>query len=176
MTATYIISQIFVILAYIFLGIGFGKKEHSKILFYSTIYCFLNTIHYILLSGLLGALANIVSIIRNIIFYNNDKKSKKNLKLILYLFCIISIIYTIILYKNPFDIFPCILTLIGTYSYWNTNTKVTRIGCILVSICYIVYAIPIQSYFTIVLEVFLIIKTLLGYFKYEKNKNEIGAQ
>ena len=123
--------------------------------------------HYILLSGTMGAISNIIGLVRNLSFYYNEKRGRKNSKTLLLIFCFIAIILTIIFYKTPVDLLPCILTLIGIYSYWNTNTKVTRIGNILVSICYIIYAIPIKSYFSMILEGYLVIKTLIGYFKYE---------
>ena len=172
MTTSYILSQILVILAYIFLGIGLGKKSRKQILEYSTIYNILTTIHYILLSGIMGAIAGIIGLIRNLLFYYNEKRSIKNSKLILYVFCIISVTLTIVFYKTPVDILPCVLTLIGIYSYWNTNTKVTRIGNILISICYIIYAIPLKSYFSILLEGYLVVKTLIGYYKYETERKD----
>ena len=130
----YIFSQILVIIAYIFLGLGLGKKSRKQILLYGIIYNALIAVHYMLLSGIMGAIASIIGLIRNILFYYNEKKKKKNSILLLYSFFIITIIFTIIFYKTPIDILPCILTLIGIYAYWNTNTKITRIGNILISI------------------------------------------
>lgn len=167
MKTSYILSQVLIIIAYIILGIGLGKKSRKHILVYSSIYNILSASHYILLSGTMGAISNIIGLIRNLSFYYNEKKGRKNSKMLLLIFCFIAIVLTIIFYKTPVDLFPCILSLIGIYSYWNTNTKVTRIGNILISICYIIYSIPIKSYFLIILEGYLVIKTLIGYFKYE---------
>lgn len=172
MDSTYIFSQILVVMAYIILGIGLGKKNRKQILFYGIIYNILIGIHYIFLSAIMGTIASIIGLLRNIIFYYNEQNKKKNSYSLLYVFFITTILITIAFYKTPIDILPCVLTLIGIYSYWNSNTKITRIGNILVSICYIIYSIPIRSYFTTILELYTVIATLIGYFKHEiKNSN-----
>lgn len=169
MSLSYIISQALVTIAYIILGIGLSRKSRIQILIGSSVYSILAGIHYILLFGTMGAISCFIGVIRNLLFYHNEKHAKENSKLILYAFCIITIILTVVFYQSLFDIFPCILSIIGVYSYWNTSTKVTRIGNLLISACYIVYAISIQSYFTIILEVYLVFQTLIGYYKHEKN-------
>lgn len=82
--------------------------------------------------------------------------------------CGITILITIILYKSPLDLIPMILALVGIFTYWTSNTKTLRICNIICSLCYIVYAIPIKSYITIVCEIYLASTTIIGLIKYEK--------
>lgn len=166
----YITSQILIVLAYIILGIGLRKEKRIQILNYSNIYQLLLMFSYMLLGGIMGILSSIISLCRNILFIYNEKRNRENSKMILIVLSIISISLTIIFYKSPIDFFPCILTLIGIYSYWCKDTKVTRIGNILVSACYIIYAIPLKSWFSIIAEMYIVINTLIGCFKYEKKK------
>lgn len=170
MSIQYWISQALVVIAYIILGIGIRKKERMTLLLSSSLYQLLMVIHYSLLLGLMGVIAGVIALLRNIIFIYNEKRNKSNPTWILIAFSLISIALTFIFYKSPADILPCILTLVGIYSYWCTNTKVTRIGNLIISGCYIVYAIPLKSWFLMICEIFVIINTIRGYLEYERNK------
>lgn len=168
MEASYIISQILVIIAYIICGFGFLQKKRIHILIYSSIFNVLMLFQYLILNASMGVIANSINIIRNIIFIYNIKKSKSNSKFILFIFICSTISLTAFFYQTPLDIFPCFIALLGTFSYWISNTKFLRIANIFCSICYIIYAFPIKSYITIIAETYLIITTLIGYIRYEK--------
>ena len=165
----YWISQIIIIVAYIILGIGLRKKERIQILTFSSLYQGLIVISYILLLGTMGVIAGIIALLRNVLFIYNEKKGRTNSSWILVIFSIIAIILTIIFYETPIDIFPCVLTLVGIFSYWCTSTKITRIGNLIVSGCYIIYAIPLKSWFTIICEMYLVINTIIGIVKHERH-------
>ena len=168
MTLSYCISQVIVVLAYIILGIGLRKEKRIQILLFSSVYQLLMIAHYSLLLGIMGIIASIIALLRNLLFIYNEKKEKKNPTWILLLFIIIAIILTLVFFDKPFDIFPCIMTIIGIYSYWCKNTKITRIGNIIISVCYIVYAISLNSWFSIICELYLVINTILGYLKHDR--------
>ncbi len=165
---TYWISQIVVVIAYLILGIGLRKKKRIHILIFSSIYQGLLVISYILLFGTMGIIASVIALLRNFLFIYNEIKGKRNPSWFLVLFGIIAIVLTIVFYESPVDIFPCILTLVGIYAYWCTSTKITRLGNLVISGCYIIYAISLSSWFTIACEMYLVINTLVGYFKYER--------
>ena len=170
-TTTYLISQILIIIAYALLGIGLQKKKRIQILTFSSIFQILMIIHYSLLWGISGIIASIIALLRNILFIYNDKKNKNNPVSILFLFAIIAIISTFYFYKTLADLLPCILTLIGIYSYWSKSTKITRIGNLLISVCYILYAVSLKSWLSILCELYLIVNTIIGYLKYERYQN-----
>ena len=167
MTIRYWISQIIVVIAYIVLGSGFKKKSRTQILLFSSAYQILMIVHFSLLSGLSGIIAGAIALMRNSVFIYNEKKQRENPKWILILFCGIAALLTFIFYQSPQDLFPFILTLVGIYSYWNRNTKVTRIGNLVISCCYIAYAIYLKSWLTIVCEVYFAANDIYGYFKNE---------
>jgi uncharacterized membrane protein HdeD (DUF308 family) len=170
MDTKYWIAQAIIVVAYILLGIGLRKKNRMEILAFSCIYQALMVIQFTLLGGVMGIIASIIALLRNALFIYNEKKSKANPKWILAVFGVIAIVLTIIFYKSPVDILPCVLTLVGIYSYWASSTKVTRVGNIVISMCYIIYAIPFKSWFSIICEGYLIINTIVGYCKFESKK------
>lgn len=169
----YLISQLLVLMAYLLVGVGLRREKKIDLLIYSSLYHVLMAVHYVLLLGYLGALSSTIGLIRNIIFIYNERRKKQNSRSILIIFSVITVMLTVFFYAKPADILPAILALIGLYVYWCTNMKVVRLGNICISICYILYAISLKSWFTIVCEMYLIINTLIGYFKHEhKAKND----
>lgn len=167
MDIKYILSQIFAAIAFIILGIGFRKEKRIQILIYSSIFQIFSIASYALLNGVMGIISCIISLFRNILFIFYEKNSNKNSNIILILFGTIAIALTCVFYKSPIDIFPCVITLIGIYSFWNKTTKVTRIGNIIVGVCSIIYAIPLKSWLLVVCELYVIINTIVGLVKYD---------
>lgn len=165
-----LIAQIIVFIAYIICGMAFLQKKQYKILIFVSLFNFLMLVQYYLLNATMGIIANIINIIRNLVFIYNIKHNKQNSIYILAFFCIATISLTIVFYNSYLDIFPCFIALIGTFSYWINNTKVLRLCNILCSVCYIIYAIPLRSYITIIAEFYLIITSIIGYVKHEKKK------
>jgi len=168
MPSIYWLSQLFVVIAYIICGIAFLQKKQFKILILVTIFNLLMLIQFSLLGAIMGAIANGINISRNLLFIYNIKIKKENTKIVLYFFLLITIVLTFVFYSSPIDLFPCILALIGTYAYWSNNTKTVRICNLICSCCYIIYAIPIKSYFTIIAEAYLVLTTIIGYLKHER--------
>jgi len=124
---------------------------------------------YFLLNGVMGVIVCILNIIRNLVFIYNEKHSRNNPIGLLFIFSAFSLILTLIFYTSIIDLIPCTLSLLGLFAYWCPSTKILRILNILCSFCYIIYAIPLQSYFTIICELYLILTTFIGLIKHENN-------
>ena len=169
----YFFSQLLVLIAYIICGIAFLQKKQIKIMLFVSLFNFLILIQYSLLNATMGIISNAINIIRNVVFIINLKLNRKNPKILLIIFFLSTIILTTIFYSSPIDIFPCAIALVGTFSYWINNTKILRICNIFCSVCYIIYALPIKSYITIISETYLIVTTIIGYMKHECTKNTI---
>lgn len=165
-----VLSQVIVTVAYIVCGIAFLQKEQYRILCFILIFNSLMLFQYYLLNATMGMIANTINIIRNLIFMYNLKHNRENHICLLMCFFVITILLTICFYTSCLDVFPCFIALLSTFSYWVNNTKKLRICNILCSMCYIIYAIPIHSYVTIVAETFLIVTTIIGYIRYEHKK------
>lgn len=100
----------------------------------------------------------------------DEKKNKSTSNIVLIIFAILSIILTIVFYKNPIDIFPCVLTVITIYTVGSRNTKINRCGCLFASVCWIIYAIAFKSLLVIICESYLSICTIIGLIKYNLKK------
>lgn len=158
----YLLSQISVIIATIFIAFTYFSKDRRKILILFILYSIFYGIHYLLLDALTGFFMNIVSIIRNFIFFRHEIKNKKNSKLFLIILFLIIIFFTIYSYKDVFSIISMFASITSTYSIWQKNLKIYRILSILVSIFFIIYAIHIKSLLAIITEIILLFAEFIG--------------
>lgn len=158
----YLLSQIIVIVATIFIAFTYFIKNRKKILILFILYSIFYGIHYLLLNAITGFLMNLVSIIRNIIFYKQEINNKQNSKIFLVVLFSIIILFTLCSYKDYYSLISMSASLISTYSIWQKNPIIYRILAVIVSICFIIYAIHINSVFAIITEVFLLTTEIIG--------------
>lgn len=174
MTVTYILSQVFIIINYIFLVMTYQSKSRKNILIYNFGALIATGISYIFLSAYSGLAMVIVAIIGNIIFIVDEKKNGKSSKnstkdyIILVVLYVISIISAIFTYNGILSMMSVIATMLYTYSVWQKNTKVYKMLGIPVGIIWIIYNIYIFSIFGIILEAVLTISAIVGYIKESK--------
>ena len=158
----YLLSQIIVIVATIFIAFTYFIKNRKKILILFILYSIFYGIHYLLLNAITGFLMNLVSIIRNIIFYKQEINNKQNSKIFLVVLFSIIILFTLCSYKDYYSLISMSASLISTYSIWQKSPIIYRILAVIVSICFIIYAIHINSVFAIITEVFLLTTEIIG--------------
>ena len=174
---TYIMSQVFTIIMYIFSGFSYYAKNRKRVLILNFMSLISVSIAYILLQAWTGLAMNIVAIIRNIIFLIDEKKNgirDKNTKtdiailIILYTIIIISTIFT---YNGLLSLASVIATCIYTFSVWQKNVKLYKFLGIFVETFWIIYNIYIKSIFGIILEAVVLICAITGYIKEIRKKN-----
>ena len=171
MDLVYIISQVFVAISYIVLGIGLRREKRMDILICSNIYFFFLILSYLMLGALSGVISCSVSFFRNFIYMYDEQHNRPTPKYICFLFVIITIVLTMIFYKNLIDIFPCVLTTITIFTVGSRSTKINRLGSLFGSVCWIIYAFAFKSWFVIICETYLAICTINGLLKYNFKKN-----
>ncbi len=181
MTTAYILSQIFIIINYIFLAITYQLKNRKSILIINFGALIATGLSYVFLKAYSGLAMVILAIIRNIIFIIDEKKNGKSEELytkdyiILAVLVIISIVSAIFTYNGFLSMMSVMGTMMYTYSVWQKNTKVYKILGIPVGILWIIYNIYIFSIFGIILETVLLVSALIGYIREKKQtkKNNI---
>ena len=143
---TYIVSQIFFIFNYVFLLLTYRVKTKKKILIFNTISCISDAIWFLLLWAFSWCSMIILALIRNILFWYNDKKSNITLHNISFIILFFSIIlFSLITYNWLANILPWISWIIYLYSIRQKNIKIYRILWIPVALCWILYSFYIQS-------------------------------
>lgn len=143
---TYILSQVFFVFNYIFLLLTYHVKTKKKILVFNTISCISDAIWFLLLWAFSWCSMIILALVRNIIFWYNDKKSNTTLHNISFIILFFSIIiFSIITYDWLYSILPWISWIIYLYSIRQKNIKIYRILWIPVALCWILYSFYIHS-------------------------------
>lgn len=174
MTIPYILSQIFILINYVFIIMTYQSKSRKNILIFNFGALIASGLSYIVLSAYSGLAMTVVAIIRNIIFIIDEKKNGKREKnetkdyIILAILYIISIISGILTYKGILSMMSVIATMLYTYSVWQKNTKIYKILGMPIGIIWIIYNIYIFSVFGIISETVLAVSAIIGYMKERK--------
>lgn len=172
MTTTYILSQIFTILTYIFLASTYLLKSRKKILIINFISLIANALAYIFLNAWTGVAMCLVALIRNIIFLIDEKKktnkiTKKDIIVLIILY-IISVISALFTFDGHLSLLSVIATMLYTYSVWQKKPKTYKLLGIPVGILWILYNIYVKSLFGIILESILLVFSTIGYILTER--------
>lgn len=154
---TYVLSQVFVCLCYLFLGLTYVIKNRNMILSFSLAALLFNGIHYTLLGAWAGVGVVCIAIVRNILFLIQQKikaldKYVIDDWIILIFLMIISIITAVWTYVSVLSLFSIAASMVYTVSVWQKNIKVYKIFGIISGILNIVYFVFIKSKLGIILE------------------------
>ncbi len=167
----YIISQILVIVYYLLLMSTYQLKNRNRILFINFLALVVIGLSYFLLDAYTGIAMVCVGMIRNAIFYLDEKKygksdkiKKKDIFIILFL-TIILIGASFYTYDGVFSLMSSLATYLYTVSIWQKNTKVYKILGIPVSIAGIAYNVFIFSIFGIIFESVTLLSAIVGFFR-----------
>ncbi len=176
LTLEYILSQVFIIISYLFLVLSYQAKSRKTILIYSFVSLIANGISYVFLQAYTGLAMCFVALFRNIIFMVDEKKNGKSEKIskkdivILAVLYLISLLSTVFTYDGFLSLLSVFATMLYTYSVWQKKTTIYKILGLPIGILWIAYNIYIMSIFGIILESILTISAIYGYFKEKKNK------
>lgn len=173
-TKSYIISQILVVIMYVFLGISYFSKERNKILISNIFAHIFQTISPLFLNGYTGAMMGFIMVVRDGILYVDNKLNKnENRKKDIFILCILLImiiIGTIFTYDGVLSLLSVFATLVLLFGIWQKDSNKYKIYGFIGSILWLLYYIYLKSIFAIVLESLLCICTVIAYLKEYKKK------
>lgn len=158
MRITYIISQIFVIIQYIFIITTYQVKTKRQIIIFNTLAATSAIISFLCLEAYSGCMMSLVSILRNLLFFKMKEKDKIKLTIIL----IILFGLTIFTYNGILSLMPSVGTLLYTLSVWQNDTKIYKKYGILIELSWLIYFIYVKSLFGIILEGISLISIIIG--------------
>ena len=129
------------------------------------------TIHYYLLSGITGAICNLIGLFALFSIYIIEKYKWKNKNYIAGLFIITLFIINIVTFQNVFSIFPLIASIVVILSFMSDNEDFIRGIGVISAVCWLIYAIAYKSYISIVFEIITLVGTVIAFAKNTKNSN-----
>lgn len=166
-----VVAQIVGIIAYILLVASYYRKNKAQILFIQIFASLAFGIHYFMLSGLTGAICNIISLIMMIIIYFYDKSKRKNKKLLIAILIPVLIAISLLSWENIYSVFPIFSSTIMLVAFLLKNEKTIRIFGVISNLSWTVYGIIHMSYSSIIFEIFAVAGTAISLIKEKKSKN-----
>ena len=150
-------------------------KNRTTILLFGFLSAIATGASHFCLAAYSGLAMTCVSVIRNSIFFVQEKHGKTD-KITKVDWAILTVLFTIAIVSAyfTFDGFLSLMsvfaTLIYTYSVWQKSTNVYKYLGIPTSICWIIYDIYITSWFGMLLESALMISAIIGIIRVHKKK------
>lgn len=166
----FILIQFIGAIGYSLLAYSYFKKDKRKILFMQIIAYTMFTIHYYLLSGLTGAICNMIGLIALLAIYLFDKYKWKYKIIMASFFVLILLGVNIATFQNVYSIFPLIASIIVIISFMSDNEHFIRGIGVISAVCWLIYAIVYRSYIGIAFEVVTLIGVVVAFIKSDKNR------
>lgn len=132
-------------------------------------------LHYYLLGAYTAVIINIISLLRAVIFYNNEKEWAKN-KLWLFVCIVLFALSPVIQWQAYYSLFPAVAMILTSIGLWSHNMKLTRIMFVINSPFMLAYNVLCGSYSCAIIETFAFISFLLSVYRFDikkSNANEI---
>ena len=157
-------------IGYILLSLSYFKKTKNQILLMQIVAYVFFAMHYYLLTGITGAICNLIELFALVIIYVFEKFKYKG-RFFLAIFLMLALItINILTYQNIFSIFPMIAAIIVIVSFLMNNENRIRMIGVVAAICWLIYAIAYKSYVSIIFEIITFIDVSVAYLKNKYNK------
>lgn len=165
-----VLAQVIAIIALTMTFISYQQKNKKKFLFFQILASLSYSLQYFVLGALSGAITDLISLGKNVIFYKDEEKGKITKFNVFITIEIIVIICGIITYQNVFSLLPIFITIINTYGNWQKNLKVSYMIGFLNSILWIIYNVAVGAYVLIINCIIELIGSIIGIIKISKRK------
>ena len=164
----FLLAQIFGFLAFFVSILSVLQKHRSKYIYYNLTQNIFSCVQYYLLDKVIATYLTIISVIRLIIYRFKEKYHIILYALILIFFVSINIIISILTFENWYDIFPMVASTLVCFSVWQSNVVFMKIILIITKFLWGIYAVITRAYFSIAMDIFMIIWTIFYLIKQRK--------
>jgi hypothetical protein len=164
-----IIGQILSILGMILTILSFQMKTKKQILMLQTVGTCFFLVSFFLLGSLSAVYLNVVFLVRNVVFYFEDKLKWVRGKACLFVLLIAVIVAGAFGMRTAWDVLPMIGALFGTVAAGMKNENTFRLLKLGDSPCWLIYNFSVPSVGGIVCEMFNIVSIIVGIVRYRKN-------
>lgn len=161
--------QILGVIAWGLLTVSYWQKKKLNLIVLQLIAYILYAVHFLFLDGLSGSLCNIAGIIVLFLLLIKEKINNKCYWMII-LILLLYIPIGIYSYSGLYTILPILASITPLMSNWQKNIVVIKIGGIIGSLCWLIYALFVNSYSTLITEIIFIISTVVALFINNKKK------
>ena len=168
----YYIAQIFGACALVTCFLSYQKTKKKDFLVIQFITNIFYMLQYLILKAYSGCYASVVSFIKNICFYNLEKRNKKISLGILIMFEIAFFIGGVLTYDEIYSLIPIFIHSVYTFGTWLKDLRITYTIGICSSVLWIVYGFIVGTHVSIIASVVELIASILGLKKLLIKKEE----
>lgn len=143
------------------------QKDHFKILKFQNLANMFYMIQYTLLGAYPASCMNLISMLRGIVFFNDEKNNRKTSLNILILFFIVIVLAGLLAFQNIYSLIPIIITLLYSYSLWQKNLTIFRVIFVLAASGWFVYNLLVGAYVTLIGNIFEFTFGIVSIIKYD---------
>lgn len=162
----YYIAQAVGIVGLTFAVISFQKNSNKGILFFQVLAELTFFVHFTLLGAYTGAYMNLIGAVRNLVFYNREKRWAQS-KNWVFVFIAVYVIIGILTWKNEFSILPIIAMTLSSIALWIKNPKFTRLIVLPSSPCWLIYNIESSSIAGVLTESFVLSSLIIAIIRFD---------
>ncbi len=166
-------AQLVGIVALLINVLSYQFNERKKILtmqFFSGAFF---TLHYFLLSAYAGAVSNLLSVLRALLFSYRGRYKWASHSALPVIFVVVSLISTVFTYQNPMSIVPTIAFTFNSVALWSNRPIITRIFTIPNNSLFLVYNIANLSFSGIISDTFVLISLLVAFIRFDILKKPV---
>lgn len=160
LSSTFLIAQCIGIIALTFNVIASLGKTRKQILIGQLLGPVFFAVHFFLLAAYVGALVNLIVLLRTIIFQRTKHSIFWLVLFIGALVCVLTFTS-----KGLITAFPVLGTMIGTYALWRDNPAAIRFFFVLSAIIWVPYTILVNSYAGLVNQIIVSVALLIGIYR-----------
>lgn len=175
---TYIVSQILMLIGYVFIGLSYIEKKRSRLLVLLICSSIAMGIGFGFLSAWTGFGVCMVGIVRDSVNYLVDKKRTDPKKItgpdyfLLVLWLVAYVVIALLTETGIYTWFAMISMVIYAVSVWQRNVFIYRVLGIFVAIFWMLYCVYEQNLVGVIFETCLFIASIIGIFLYIKNNKK----
>lgn len=166
----FFIAQIFGVFALLFWLCSVLQTKRSKILTFQNLANIFYASQYTLLGAFPATCMNLVSTLRGLVFYSNDKKNKTMSIWVLLVFIILIAVIGLFTYQNIYSLIPLIITALYSYSVWQKKLIIFRIIFIIGAIGWIIYNSIVGAYVSLIGNFFELTFGIIAFVKNDIKK------
>ena len=169
MEPLFLIAQACGIGGLILLFVSFQTKTTQKICLAQSIACVFFVAQFSLLGAWTGAALNGLSLVRNLVYANNDKKWASGIYWPIG-FSVINAIFVILTWSDIFSLLPAIAMVVSNFALQLKNAQLARAVNFPASPLWLVYDLHTKAYMGVFNEIMVMSSILLGLWRYRKEK------
>lgn len=167
----FLLAQIFGLLAFIIAICSVVQRSRVNYIYYNLSQNVCSGVQYLFLGKMVAFYLCIVTIIRLIVYRFKEKYNNILYIIILVFFVLLSIATSILTFSEWYDIFPAIASVLVCFSVWQDNVVFIKIVLIITKFLWGIFACFTMAYFSIAMDIFMIIWTIIFLIKNKKSQS-----